>query len=170
MWRFQKSGFFDPSLGVAHLCSHRAFRKVIPQGIVMSDPIFSPDGKFMWTGSEWIPAPPKPTQSANLNVQDSVVTGDVNVIQNTTVVNENKASQTCPNCGTVGSVLLACTRGKIPCKKIDFCLICSDRVLYSRLHKIGKLEDSFWSGHIRDLGSRIWCNSCWTDWSTTVFN
>ncbi|MDE0954594.1 MAG: hypothetical protein OR994_07945, partial [Candidatus Poseidoniales archaeon] len=24
----------------------------------MSDPIMSPDGKFMWTGSEWIPAPP----------------------------------------------------------------------------------------------------------------
>ena len=24
----------------------------------MSDPIMSPDGDFMWTGSEWIPAPP----------------------------------------------------------------------------------------------------------------
>ncbi len=24
----------------------------------MSDPVFSPDGKWMWTGSEWIPAPP----------------------------------------------------------------------------------------------------------------
>ena len=24
----------------------------------MADPIFSPDGKWMWTGSEWIPAPP----------------------------------------------------------------------------------------------------------------
>ena len=24
----------------------------------MTDPVYSPDGKFMWTGSEWIPAPP----------------------------------------------------------------------------------------------------------------
>jgi len=24
----------------------------------MADPVFSPDGKFMWTGTEWIPAPP----------------------------------------------------------------------------------------------------------------
>ena len=24
----------------------------------MGDPVFSPDGQFMWTGSEWIPSPP----------------------------------------------------------------------------------------------------------------
>ena len=24
----------------------------------MADGTYSPDGKFMWTGSEWIPAPP----------------------------------------------------------------------------------------------------------------
>ena len=24
----------------------------------MSDPVFSPDGKWMWTGKEWVPAPP----------------------------------------------------------------------------------------------------------------
>jgi hypothetical protein len=24
----------------------------------MSDPIFSPDGQWMWTGAEWVPAPP----------------------------------------------------------------------------------------------------------------
>ncbi len=28
----------------------------------MSDPIISPDGQFMWTGSDWIPVPPKSTQ------------------------------------------------------------------------------------------------------------
>ena len=41
----------------------------------MSDPVYSPDGKFMWSGSEWIPAPPKGNQT--LNMQDSVVGGDV---------------------------------------------------------------------------------------------
>ena len=41
----------------------------------MSEPVYSPDGKFMWSGSEWIPAPPKASQT--LNMQDSVVGGDV---------------------------------------------------------------------------------------------
>jgi tetratricopeptide (TPR) repeat protein len=43
----------------------------------------SPDGKFMWTGSEWIPAPPtSSSQSANMLLQDSVIGGDVNITQN----------------------------------------------------------------------------------------
>ena len=41
----------------------------------MTEPVYSPDGKFMWSGSEWIPAPPKGIQT--LNMQDSVVGGDV---------------------------------------------------------------------------------------------
>lgn len=36
----------------------------------------------MWTGSEWIPAPPSSSQSANVNLQDSVVGGDINITQN----------------------------------------------------------------------------------------
>lgn len=31
----------------------------------------------MWTGSDWIPVPPGTTQNASINLQDSVVTGDV---------------------------------------------------------------------------------------------
>ena len=30
----------------------------------MDEPIFSPDGKFMWTGKEWIPAPPRTISTA----------------------------------------------------------------------------------------------------------
>jgi hypothetical protein len=38
----------------------------------MSDYIISPDGKFMWSGSEWIPVPPiSNSQSANVSKQDS---------------------------------------------------------------------------------------------------
>ena len=60
---------------------------------VMSDPILSRDGKFMWTGSEWIPAPPSESKS-NVNLagsgkqivtlHDSVIGGDVvhNITQN----------------------------------------------------------------------------------------
>ena len=43
----------------------------------MSDPVYSPDGKYMWSGSEWIPVPPGTTQNASINLQDSVVSGDV---------------------------------------------------------------------------------------------
>ena len=52
--------------------------------MVMSDPIFSPDGQFMWTGSEWIPAPPSssPSSDSNINLQDSVMSGDVVIEQN----------------------------------------------------------------------------------------
>lgn len=49
-------------------------------------PTFSPDGQHMWTGAEWIPAPPvsnlNEQNTASLNVQDSVITGDVNITQN----------------------------------------------------------------------------------------
>ncbi|MDC0502515.1 tetratricopeptide repeat protein [Euryarchaeota archaeon] len=48
----------------------------------VDDDILSPDGKFMWTGSKWIPAPQSSSQSANVNLQDSVVGGDVNFTQN----------------------------------------------------------------------------------------
>ena len=50
----------------------------------MSDPVYSPDGKFMWSGSEWIPVPPKASQT--LNMQDSVVGGDV--VHNTVINND----------------------------------------------------------------------------------
>ena len=52
----------------------------------MADPIFSPDGKFMWTGSEWIPAPPKETEqsSVDLDIHDSVVMGDITIINSST--------------------------------------------------------------------------------------
>lgn len=48
----------------------------------MTDSIISPDGKFMWTGTEWIPAPPSSSHSAKVNLQDSVVGGDINITQN----------------------------------------------------------------------------------------
>ena len=59
----------------------------------MTEYIISPDGKSMWTGSEWIPAPPniestQPSPSANQSgdVSDSVVMGDINrqITQNVT--------------------------------------------------------------------------------------
>jgi len=57
----------------------------------MSAPIFSPDGEFMWTGADWIPAPPSSKNEAStpettniapgLHQQDSVMSGDINTNQ-----------------------------------------------------------------------------------------
>ena len=54
----------------------------------MDGPVFSPDGKWMWSGSEWIPAPPG-QGSQQLNMQDSVIGGDV--IHTTTIHNDPTA-------------------------------------------------------------------------------
>ena len=53
----------------------------------MTDTVYSPDGKFMWSGTEWIPVPPSGTQT--LNMQDSVVGGDV--VHNTVINNDANA-------------------------------------------------------------------------------
>tara|TARA_B100000575_G_C22989946_1_gene570860 strand:+ start:170 stop:904 length:735 start_codon:yes stop_codon:yes gene_type:complete len=50
----------------------------------MSDPIISPDGDFMWTGTEWIPTPPQ----KNIEISDSVVMGDV--VSNTNIFTDEK--------------------------------------------------------------------------------
>ena len=61
----------------------------------MADPVYSPDGKFMWSGTEWIPAPPTseseqaaPSEQA-LNMQDSVIGGDV--VHSTVINNDPEA-------------------------------------------------------------------------------
>ncbi|MEC7089357.1 MAG: Tudor-knot domain-containing protein [Candidatus Thermoplasmatota archaeon] len=57
----------------------------------MADPLFSPDGKWMWSGTEWIPAPPGQS-GQQLNMQDSVIGGDV--VHNTVVNNDPAAVTT----------------------------------------------------------------------------
>ncbi|MDA8557887.1 hypothetical protein N9K84_05140 [Candidatus Poseidoniales archaeon] len=75
----------------------------------MTDPVISPDGKWMWTGSEWIDAPP----SKEISIHDSVVQGDFNI---TTQVNHHRhgtiktpaAPYVCPNCGVEDSIEKKC--------------------------------------------------------------
>ena len=50
----------------------------------MTEPVYSPDGNYIWSGAEWIPAPPKSNQI--LNLQDSVIGGDV--VHNTVINND----------------------------------------------------------------------------------
>ena len=67
--------------------------------IVMTDaPVYSPDGKFMWIGNEWIPAPPasepltSPNNDQKISMQDSVIGGDV--VSNTVINNDPAAVTT----------------------------------------------------------------------------
>jgi len=53
----------------------------------MSEPVLSPDGKWMWTGTEWVPLPPSSSPvSSGLNLTDSVVAGDANHSQSNSSV------------------------------------------------------------------------------------
>ena len=59
----------------------------------MSDQVISPDGKWMWTGSEWIPAPPQggetitpenvktESNSPTNTISDTVIMGDYTIQQ-----------------------------------------------------------------------------------------
>ena len=50
----------------------------------MSEPIISPDGKSMWTGSEWIPLPTadNDTITPSVEISDSVMMGDITQVTN----------------------------------------------------------------------------------------
>jgi len=67
----------------------------------MSDPVMSPDGKFMWSGSEWLPSPPQPIA----NLTDSVVSGEIaggDIDKSITNIYSSSSKSECPNCRTVG--------------------------------------------------------------------
>ena len=53
----------------------------------MTDPVFSPDGQWMWTGEDWIPAPPSGAEGEVSNSQVSNSSHSNN--QNTTTVQVN---------------------------------------------------------------------------------
>jgi hypothetical protein len=117
----------------------------------MSDPVISPDGKFMWTGSEWIPAPPKPSsQSANVSLQDSVISGDVNTIINDTdtISSAVQSASKCQSCGSVGATQISCSL----CNKLAYCSVCSEDVQSARLKLISSVD--------RDDFNQRWCDSC----------
>ena len=87
----------------------------------MSSPVLSPDGKWMWTGSEWIPVPP-PESTATVNVQDGVIAGDVII---------NDSSSSCVSCGSKGVTQIACSN----CRKMSHCNICEPEVEEERSEK-----------------------------------
>ena len=58
----------------------------------MSSPTFSPDGQWMWNGTEWIPAPPQ----SNVLPESSINQEQVSSVANQTGVNPNQLAQAAP--------------------------------------------------------------------------
>jgi len=58
----------------------------------MSAPTFSPDGNWMWNGTEWIPAPPK----SNVLPQSSIDEKEVSSVANQSGVDPNLLAQSAP--------------------------------------------------------------------------
>ena len=48
--------------------NYRRIGKIERSQPIMEEAIFSPDGKFMWTGSQWIPAPPEESDPAIIKI------------------------------------------------------------------------------------------------------
>jgi len=111
----------------------------------MTDPVISPDGKSMWTGSEWIPAPPTPTaQSANVSMQDSVITGDVTISQNI-----KDGGKECPDCKSTNVKVMICNESD--CSK-KFCELCDS-------HCRWEYPDQLFT-YNSGMGAGPYCSTC----------
>jgi hypothetical protein len=94
----------------------------------MADPIFSPDGKWMWTGSDWIPAPPTSASNdySTINFSDPEMTG---FVKNEVYPSGSLAADTAKNGGIWGGICPSCSNIKedtdcIGCGE-KFCKLCS---------------------------------------------
>ena len=95
----------------------------------MTGPVISPDSKWMWTGSEWIPAPPTsaPTADSMINLGDSMMSRIPNIEQNP---NETSSSTiNLRDSGTLEEICPSCSemKGNTDCYGCgeDFCKLCS---------------------------------------------
>ena len=122
----------------------------------MSDPIMSPDGKFMWTGSEWIPAPPVPAPaSASANIVDSVVMGNVSINDTSAISNAVQNASQCRNCSSNNVSIIICSE----CKEQAFCSVCRDEIVAKRLELGGEMS-SIDLDKFSSLCNARTCNSC----------
>lgn len=53
-------------LSQSPLLNYRRLGKIERSPAIMEEAVFSPDGKFMWTGTQWIPAPPNDMGISNV--------------------------------------------------------------------------------------------------------
>ena len=90
-------------------------------GFTVDKDNLSPDGKWMWNGTDWIPAPPKSSASETerplisksntaINLQDSVVAGDITIHQSNAseIAEAVNAGRTCMKCNSVSNNMYSC--------------------------------------------------------------
>ena len=107
----------------------RSIRKSKLHGQAMTGPIISPDGKWMWTGSEWIPAPPTSASADDsiINLGDSVISGNVNI---ELYPNDSSPTNNLRNGGILDGICPSCSKMKentdcVGCGE-NFCKLCSN--------------------------------------------
>jgi len=139
----------------------------------MTDPVISPDGKFMWIDDKWVPLPQSTAEDSPVTqstaISDSVVTGDVNISQN--VVAD---SRLCQQCSAGNVVLLKCTECSESfcelcnpqCHVVTGSKICDSVPLLTRLEKNWNSEilpsapKDTWTRYDENKGSGPYCQSC----------
>ena len=104
----------------------------------------SPDGKWMWNGTDWIPAPPKSSASVTerslisktntaINLQDSVVAGDITIHQSNAseIAEAVNTGRTCMKCNSVSNNMYSCE--STDCDLV-FCFACMQKYIHG--HRI----------------------------------
>ena len=120
----------------------RSIGKSKPIRQIMSDPTISPDGKWMWNGSEWIP---KTNINQSANIQDSVVMGDVHSTTN----HYHSGSLKCNVCGAKGSITILSCSG-LNCENM-YCNFCQDSIFEKLCGICVELEISTLQEHERKI-------------------
>ena len=105
---------------------------------------FSPDGKWMWNGTDWIPAPPNSSPPGNegqlisktntaINMQDSVIGGDVTIHQSNAseIAEAVNAGRVCMKCNSLSNNMYSCE--STDCDQV-FCFACMQKFIHG--HRI----------------------------------
>ena len=124
----------------------------------MTDPVISPDGQFMWTGSEWIPRPPQ----LATNIEDSVVMGDVNT----------KIEHSVHNTYTQDGEKLVRNHLKLASEKMGLGLFDQADEMYQKAKHIDyDLATQLYNGEFRDtFVSTLWEELCSHFMSSEIHN
>ena len=131
----------------------------------MTDPVISPDGKFMWIEEKWVPlqqstAEDNPIIQSNA-ISDSVVMGDVvNIVNKPKDIVEAISNRVCVFCKTSGNLtFFAC---KSPVCDERYCNYCSEassfcpecKILETRMIQINRdinTYESVWNHYLKDI-------------------
>lgn len=111
------------------------------------DVLMSPDGHWMWSGSEWVPAPPSsPPETGSISIQDSIIIGDISQSKDGVVANQQDEVE------KLRTVLFDAVRNCETCDGTGICWRCDGRGVEYLTGTIEKLKHGG--------KERIRCRSC----------